>query len=253
LREKINCGIPTSNWENFRYKFNLEMSQKGVCDTFLKERSNNAEECKLFDKLWGALGNNVGIMFRSILTEAKEKASANENYALIAFNQIKEQCIGNLHLQQDQVRTEWLVFKQHSGENVDEYLQRFNKLRSSLESLQEKITEEQAIHRFMVGSMNPNIKMLKTWLDKQNFKSVFEVAMKLRADEYEQLSSAKARSVGRSMDVQGFGGFNSNDGSHSASRSNHCGIGNSHYHHSKGYDSMSGQQGRGKQHASGRI
>jgi hypothetical protein len=126
------------------------MSQKGVCDTFFKERSNNAEDCKLFDKPWGTLGNDI--MFRSILTEAKEKASSNENYALTAFNQIKEQCIGNLHLQLDQLRTEWLVFKRHSGENVDEYLQRFNNLRSSLESLQEKITEEQAIHRFMVGS-----------------------------------------------------------------------------------------------------
>jgi hypothetical protein len=62
----------------------------------------------------------------------------------------------------DQLRTEWLVFRQRSRENADEYLHRVNKLPSSLESLQEKITEEQAIHRFMVRLMNPNIKMLKT-------------------------------------------------------------------------------------------
>jgi hypothetical protein len=73
--------------------------------------------------------------------------------------------------------------------------------------LQEKITEEQAIHchSFISFGSNPNIKILKTWQDKQNFKSVFEVAMKLRADEYEQLSSAMARSAGRSIVVPGFG------------------------------------------------
>jgi hypothetical protein len=49
--------------------------------------------------------------------------------------------------------------------------------------------------------------------------------MKLRADEYEQLSSAKGRSVGRSMDVPGFGGFNSHEGSHGARSSSHGGTG----------------------------
>jgi hypothetical protein len=83
--EKEDQLRDSANWENFRYKFNLEMSQKGVCDTFFKERSNNAEECKLFDKLWGTLGNNIGIMFRSILTEAKEKASANESGRAISL------------------------------------------------------------------------------------------------------------------------------------------------------------------------
>jgi hypothetical protein len=47
------------------------MSQKGVSDIVYRGTSSNGEECKLFDKLWGTLGNNVGIVFRSILNEAK--------------------------------------------------------------------------------------------------------------------------------------------------------------------------------------
>ncbi|GAX81738.1 hypothetical protein CEUSTIGMA_g9166.t1 [Chlamydomonas eustigma] len=47
------------------------MSQKGVSEIFHKEASTNPQEAAIFDRLWGTLGNNVGTLFRSILTEAK--------------------------------------------------------------------------------------------------------------------------------------------------------------------------------------
>jgi len=80
-----------------------------VSEIFHKEASTNPQEAAVFDRLWGTLGNNVGTLFRSILTEAKSKASANENYALTAY-------IGNLALQKSQLLREWHSFTQHPTE-----------------------------------------------------------------------------------------------------------------------------------------
>jgi hypothetical protein len=43
--------------------------------------------------------------------------------------------------------------------------------------MQQNVTEEKAIHPFTVESTNPNIKVIKSWLDMQTFKSVLKAAM----------------------------------------------------------------------------
>lgn len=107
--DKEDQLLDSKSWQNFEFRFNTEMSQKGVSEIFHKEASTNPQEAAVFDRLWGTLGNNVGTLFRSILMEAKSKASANENYALTAY-------IGNLALQKSQLLREWHSFTQHPTE-----------------------------------------------------------------------------------------------------------------------------------------
>ncbi|GAX73394.1 hypothetical protein CEUSTIGMA_g847.t1 [Chlamydomonas eustigma] len=151
------------------------MSQKGVSEIFYKEASTNPQEAAIFDRLWGTLGNSVGTLFRSILTEANSKASANENYALTAYKRIQQQCLGNLALQKSQLLREWHSFTQHLTESL-------------LETVTgKKIEESEAVLHFLHCCNNSSVKHLMDLLTtdtKPLYSSVEEAARKLRMDEF---------------------------------------------------------------------
>ncbi|GAX86261.1 hypothetical protein CEUSTIGMA_g13673.t1 [Chlamydomonas eustigma] len=202
------------------------MSQKGVSEIFHKEASTNPQEAAIFDRLWGTLGNNVGTLFRSILTEAKSKASANENYALTAYKRIQQQCLGNLALQKSQLSQllrEWHSFTQHPTESVDEYVERFNRQRTLLET----VTAGKKIEEFTTDT-------------KPLYSSVEEAATKLRMDEFNS-KSARGRNASSKHNVEapGFGGFGHHESGPNSSS------------HGRGHDSRGQHYGKGKQNAGG--
>ncbi|GAX83911.1 hypothetical protein CEUSTIGMA_g11335.t1 [Chlamydomonas eustigma] len=221
------------------------MSQKGVSEIFYKEASTNPQEAAIFDRLWGTLGNNVGTLFRSILTEAKSKASANENYALTAYKRIQQQCLGNLALQKSQLLREWHSFTQHPTESVDEYVERFNRQRTLRETVTgKKIEESEAVLHFLHCCNNSSVKHLICLLTtdtKPLYSSVEEAATKLRMDEFNS-KSARGRNASSKHNVEapGFGGFGHHESGPSSSS------------HGRGHDSRGQHYGKGKQNAGGR-